>query len=179
MKATDYKREYNKQNYARVPIYFSKEQKEIIQTYCDERNMSVSEFIKGLIEKEIGGLLDEAKAAKTVNPVKVYLTETCTILAVCGEKWLHTYPNKSGMKFGINITSTAAPHQLSDMFIEKKVDEKLFNRWQKIFSANDEYYSSGEDFSSMAELSEKIGFRRYWLLYDSTGREQLTFPDGE
>lgn len=180
-KNTEYIKNYNKENYSRVSLYFTKEQKEVLQNYCDERNLTLNEFIKGLIDAKIGDLFDDAQAQKEIIPVKIYYTVASTLLFVCGNRWLHVYPPENGYRFRINLCSHNAPWLLSDFFREQQPDEKHFNRWIKTFTRCDSLSSKGEDFSDVPTLMGKLFDGRtdapHWLIYDGSGKEELTFPE--
>lgn len=50
---TDYKRKYNEEKYARIGLYLPPEEKEAWQLAADERNISLSEFIKRCVNEKI------------------------------------------------------------------------------------------------------------------------------
>lgn len=53
---TEYRREYNKENYKRVQVYISKKEYEKIEKKLKEKdkNIKISGYIKGLILKDLG-----------------------------------------------------------------------------------------------------------------------------
>lgn len=177
-KQTEYKKNYNKENYSCVHVYFTKEQKELLNNYCDERNLAISEFIKNLIRKEIGSEFDKKQ---DYEPVKIYFTSAASLLFVCGSRWLHVSPPKDGYRFRINLCSRNAPWQLAEYFKEKRPDEKIFNRWIKIYSKDENCSSYGDELADEQSLLNMLSnngyFDKYWLIYDGTGQNKLTFPE--
>ena len=58
-KSTEYKHQYNKENYSRIEVYFPKKDKEAIAEYCKKHNYSQGEFIKDLVYNKIGDYIEE------------------------------------------------------------------------------------------------------------------------
>lgn len=50
----DYINEYNKKHYDRITVLVPAGKKEIIKAAADKQQKSLSEFISGLIDKELG-----------------------------------------------------------------------------------------------------------------------------
>lgn len=53
-KNTDYKNNYNKENYSRIALYFPKDFKDNITDFCNASDVPMAEFIKNLVYEQIG-----------------------------------------------------------------------------------------------------------------------------
>lgn len=52
---TAYNREYNKANYSRISVYFSKSEKTELSDYCAARGETVSGFLRRIALEKMGG----------------------------------------------------------------------------------------------------------------------------
>lgn len=173
-KNTNYKKSYNKDNYSRITVYLLKKEKEAVDEYCKINKITVAEFIKKLVYNEIGDFIKLKVDQSQEEPrrIEIYYIEPHTMLFTCGERWMISGPDGKGDKFGIKLSSSNI-EKFKKMFSERKIDEKIYNRWEKTFSADSESFFTGSNYNGdiKALVNELKLIGDFCKVYDS-------FPTG-
>lgn len=169
---TKYKNLYNKDNYSRITLYFPKNEKEAIDEYCKANSVAVAEFIKGLVYDKIGDIIKKPAAQQESMKIEIFYILPCVMIFTCGNKWMISGPDERGYKFGTKIYY-ANPERIKEKFANRQIDEKTYNKWERIFSS-DNVFKSGEDYNGdIKELTGKLNLvGECYKIYDS-------FPTGE
>lgn len=170
---TKYKNLYNKDNYSRITLYFPKNEKEAIDEYCKANSVAVAEFIKSLVYDKIGDIIKKPAAQQESMKIEIFYILPCVMIFTCGNKWMMSGPDERGYKFGTKIYY-AKPERIKEKFANRQIDEKTYNKWERIFSSSDNVFKSGEDYNGdIKELTGKLNLvGECYKIYDS-------FPTGE
>lgn len=173
---TNYKKSYNKDNYSRITLYFPKNDKIAIDEYCKENNIAVAEFIKGLVYDKIGNIIKSNTPPEENKKIEIFYVLPDIMIFTCGNKWMKSGPDERGYKFGMNIYY-AKLDRLKAKFSERQIDEKTFNRWEKMFSSSDSEFKYGDDYNGDIEklISNLKLPGDFYKIYDNS----KSFPSGE
>lgn len=175
-KSTDYKNNYNKDNYSRIALYFPKDFKDNISDLCNASDVPMAEFIKNLVYEKIGDYFNDCISEINAKIEIYYLVPEWVMLFTCGKRWLFCAANNNGHILGAKVYGDCH-EQLTDYFAKKKPTATSFNIWEKVISSSSEQYSvSGDDYDGdFLKLFEKLDFDpeqvKIYKIYDSADQD--------